>query len=700
MAGSRLDRFTELFGRECSPFGDPNEFYKSILLDAKKCPPPTVDSKPNESEASVWTIADAVDLYRVDQWGADYVGINDSGHVVLYPDGQEAHKVDLHEIVTGLHERGINTPVLLRFSDIINHRLHAINNAFQVAIRENDYSGNYQAVYPIKVNQQHQIVEEIAQCGRGLGFGMEVGSKPELLAVMAMTASNPNQLIVCNGFKDAQYIEAVILAHKLGRRIVPVIENIRELDRIIATSEKYDVRPTIGARVKLATTGSGRWGSSTGTKSKFGMTTTELLRAVESLKQHDMIDCLDLLHCHTGSQHQDIATIKSAVTELAHTFVQLRKLDARLSYLDIGGGLGVDYMGGRADAASSMNYTLEEYASDVVYRIGSVCDAAGIKPPTIVTECGRAMAAYSSVLVFDVLGSTGPTDIIGPGLGTDATVPELINPDAPQPVRDLQSALSIVQSPTPHLVACYHDAMRALDEVNTLYSLGYLTLEQRAISERMFWMICQHIQIACASLEETPDELSELDELMSDVYFCNFSIFQSLPDAWAIDQFFPIMPISRLDEEPRRQAILGDITCDSDGKIGAYIDPESGIASTLSVHELDSENIYYMGAFLVGAYQETLGDLHNLFGDAHTVHIKLDKDGWAIDELIRGDTVRQVLSYVQYNTNELVRALEKECESGVRKGALTVPEARTMQRFYESGLEGYTYLDPDIELTY
>lgn len=652
------------------------------------------------SGTAPWTIAHAADLYRVDQWGAGYVGINDAGHVVLHPSGQLAIDIDLHEIVTGLHERGINTPVLLRFSDITEHRLHAINNAFQQAIRENDYNGNYQAVYPIKVNQQHQIVQEIAQCGRRLGFGMEVGSKPELLAVMAMTASNPNQLIVCNGFKDAQYIEAVILAHKLGRRIVPVIENLRELDRIIATAEKYGVRPTIGARVKLATTGSGRWGSSTGTKSKFGMTTTELLRAVESLKQHGMINCLDLLHCHTGSQHQDIATIKSAVTELAHTFVQLRKLDARLSYLDIGGGLGVDYMGGQADAACSMNYTLEEYASDVVYRIGSVCDAAGIKPPTIVTECGRAMAAYSSVLVFDVLGSTGPTDIIGPSIGPDAIGPDWIEHDTPQPVKDLESALSIVQSTTPHLVACYHDAMRAIDEVNTLFSLGYLTLEQRGVSERMFWMICQHIQIACATLEEIPDELRELDELMSDVYFCNFSIFQSLPDAWAIDQFFPIMPISRLDEEPRRQAILGDITCDSDGKIGSYINPEGGITSTLPVHELDPEQIYYMGAFLVGAYQETLGDLHNLFGDAHTVHIKLDKDGWAIDELIRGDTVRQVLSYVQYNATELARALEKECELGVRVGSLTVPEARTMQRFYESGLEGYTYLDPDIELTY
>jgi len=641
-----------------------------------------------------WLIEDARELYRIDQWGAGYIGINDAGHVTLHPGETQGPSVDLHEIVTGLYERGINTPVLLRFGDIIKHRLNAINNAFQHAIKENEYTGEYQAVYPIKVNQQHQIVNEIARHGRGLGFGLEVGSKPELLAVMAMTASNPNQLIVCNGFKDAQYIEAVILAHKLGRRIVPVIENLRELDRIITTAELYAVRPTIGARVKLAATGSGRWGSSTGTKSKFGMTTTELLRAVDKLRDHDMLDCFDLLHCHSGSQHQDIATIKSAVTELAHTFVQLRSLGAGLSYLDIGGGLGVDYMGGRADTASSMNYTLDEYASDVVYRIGSVCDAAGTKHPIIVTECGRAMAAYSSILVFDVLGSSGPTDIINPSINPDA-----IKPNDPQPVRDLESTLKLIQGEDPHYVASYHDAMRARDETTTLFSLGYLTLKQRADSECMFWTICDHIQRACLSMEEIPDELIEIDELMSEVYFCNFSIFQSIPDAWAIDQFFPMMPISRLNERPDRRAVLADITCDSDGKIGSYIDPDGGIASTLPVHELAPDDIYYMGAFLVGAYQETLGDLHNLFGDAHTIHITLDDDGWAIDELIRGDTVRQVLSYVQYNASDLARILERECEAGVRTRSLTVPEARTMRHFYESGLDGYTYLDPDIELT-
>lgn len=661
-----------------------------------KAAPTTPAVLPTDSVRSSdeWTAQDASDYYRVPQWGGGYVGVNDAGHLQLQPGGESGPEVDLHEIVSGLYERGINTPVLLRFSDIIEHRLNSINSAFQSAIKDNDYRGAYQAVYPIKVNQQHQIVNEIAHYGRSHGFGMEVGSKPELLAVMAMTTTNPNQLIVCNGFKDAQYIEAVILAHKLGRRIIPVIENLRELDRIIDTAERYGVRPTIGARVKLATTGSGRWGSSTGTKSKFGMTITELLRAVETLREHGMVDCLDLIHCHSGSQHQDIGTIKSAVTELTHTFVQLRKLGAKLTYLDIGGGLGVDYMGGRADAASSMNYTLDEYASDVVYRVGSVCDAADMEHPTIVTECGRAMAAYSSLLVFDVLGSSGPSDIINPPVEVGT-----IQHDAPQPVRDLDATLQIVQGDAPHLVASYHDAMRARDEATTLFSLGYLTIEELAFAERLFWTICEHIQIACRGLEVIPDELSDIEELMSEVYFCNFSIFQSLPDSWAIDQFFPMMPISRLNERPDRRAILADITCDSDGQINDYINPEGGLAPTLPVHKLNSDDIYYIGAFLVGAYQETLGDLHNLFGDAHTVHIKLDENGWAIDELIRGDTVRQVLSYVQYDASDLARALERECEQGVRAKSLTVSEARTMRRFYESGLEGYTYLDPDIELT-
>lgn len=645
-----------------------------------------------------WSIRDAIDQYRVDQWGGGYVGINEHGHVELLPQGESGPKVDLHEIVTGLYERGINTPVLLRFGDIIDHRLNSINDAFQRAIKENEYTGEYQAVYPIKVNQQHQIVEEIARCGQELGFGMEVGSKPELLAVMAMTASNPKQLIVCNGFKDAQYIEAVILAHKLGRRIVPVIENLTELERIISISDRYGVRPSIGVRVKLAVTGSGRWGSSTGTKSKFGLTTTELLGAVEMLSKHEMLDCLELLHCHSGSQHQDIGTIKSAVTELTHTYVQLRGLGANLKYLDIGGGLGVDYMGGRADAGSSMNYTLEEYASDVVYRIGSVCDAAGVDHPIIVTECGRAMAAYSSVLIFDVLGSSGPSNIIAAGDGQRAE-PGKADPKVPQPLRDLEATFVEMQGESPALVVSFHDATRARDEATTLFSLGYLTLEQLAESERLFWSICELIQHGCEDMDVIPEELSGIGELMSEVYFCNFSIFQSLPDTWAIDQFFPIMPICRHIEKPTRRAILADITCDSDGKIGSYIDPEGGISKTLPVHKLNSDSIYYMGVFLVGAYQETLGDLHNLFGDVHTVHITLDEKGWGIGEIIRGDTMSQVLSYVQYNPTDLARTLQRECEIGVRTGTLTIAESRVMQHFYKSGLDGYTYLDPDVELT-
>ena len=631
-------------------------------------------------------------MYRIDDWGAGYAGISELGHVEISPMGPCGMKVDLYELVIGLRERDINTPVLLRFSDLIGHRLRSINDAFQRSIKDNEYYGSYQAVYPIKVNQQHQIVSEIARYGHELGFGMEVGSKPELLAVMAMTASDPKQLIVCNGFKDAQYIEAVILAHKLGRRIVPVIENHSELEQIISTAERYEVRPPIGIRVKIVASGSGRWEESTGTKSKFGLTTTELLRAVEMLREHGLLDCLQLLHCHSGSQHQDISTIKATVTELTHTYVQLVGLGANLKYIDIGGGLGVDYVGGRSNEESSMNYSLDEYASDVVYRIRSVCDASGVDHPTIVTECGRAMTAYSSVLVFDVLGSSGPADIITTGDGQRITHGQ-VEATAPQPLRDLDSTLADMHADPSNLVAPYHDAIRARDEAMTLFSLGFLTLEQRATSERLFWTICELIQQSCAALDRVPDELQDIDELMSEVFFCNFSIFQSLPDSWAIDQFFPIMPICRLDEQPDRRAILSDITCDSDGKIRDYLNPDGGVGSTLPVHALQPGDDYTMAAFLVGAYQETLGDLHNLFGDAHTVHISLDEQGWNIEELIRGDSIRQVLSYVQYDAKDLARTLERECEASVRSGSISVAEARVMRHFYESGLDGYTYLD-------
>ncbi len=658
-------------------------------------PEPTIkQSNPDTPEPSGWTVADSEECYRTSRWGQGYFQIGDEGYLQALPKGSDGPAVDLHEIIAGLSERGIKTPVLLRFSDIVNHRLTAIRDAFANAIQENNYKGKYLAAYPIKVNQQRQVVEEIANYGHKLGFGLEVGSKPELLAVMAMTIDTPDQIIICNGFKDAQYIEAVILAHKLGRKIIPVVENIKELRLIINFAEKHGVRPRIGVRVKLASTGSGRWGSSVGIKSKFGLTISELLQAVGTLKRHDMLDCLDLLHCHSGSQHQDIGTIKRAITELVHVFVQLRETGATLSYLDIGGGLGVDYQGSVSDRASSMNYTLEEYASDVVYRIGSVCDAQKTAHPTIITECGRAMVAYSSVLIFNVLGSTGPCDLVD----HDLTVP-VDDLEAPQPLRDLRNAITELREQNPRIVEIYHDTTRAREDAMSLFSLGYLALEERAEIERIFWTICSLLQRRCKLLEDVPEPLEDIDDLMSETYFANFSLFQSLPDTWAIDQLFPIMPIHRLEEEPGQRAVFADITCDSDGKVDSFISDYGEPEHTLRVHELQGDAPYYFGVFLVGAYQETLGDLHNLFGDPHAVHIELDGTDWSIAEIVKGDSISEVLSYVQFEPDRLARSLAKECERAVKRKDMSVRESQILTQFYETGLNGYTYLNHDNQLT-
>jgi arginine decarboxylase len=646
------------------------------------------EPKPSGGGAPRWTVGDAAELYRVEQWGAGYFGVNDQGHVVAYPYPEEGDlsEVDLLEVVEGLRQRGIGAPVLLRFTDVLEHRLRHINAAFASAIEENAFRGRYRAVYPIKVNQQHHVVEELSRYGRELGVGLEVGSKPELLAVMAMSAGAHSPLIVCNGFKDAQYIEAVVLASKLGREIVPVVENLDELRLIIEHAERYEVRPAIGVRVKLASEGAGRWKGSSGSKSKFGLFMSELLEAVAELRRHDMLDSLRLLHCHNGSQVQDIRVIKSALTELAHVYVELKKMGAGLEILDIGGGLGVDYRGERSNTDSSMNYSVEEFASDVVYRVGRICDAAEIDHPDIVTECGRAMVAYSSVLVTDVQGSTGPAHFVDPPDLTDLDTPRA---KIPQPLLDLHDAYESVEEG--RLLECYHDALTARESALSLFSLGYLTLPMRAAMERLFWATCARLREARERFDDDAEELLQLDAVLSDVYFCNFSLFQSLPDAWAIDQLFPIMPIHRLREEPSRKAILADITCDSDGKLDQFIG-DGETTSTLDVHPLDGSP-YYLGIFLVGAYQETLGDLHNLFGDTHAVHIRLDDEGeWAIEEVVKGDTSAEVLAYVQFDTQRCARDLQRDCERAVKRGRLSAEETRRLMSFYEGGLNSYTYL--------
>ena len=639
--------------------------------------------------AQPWRVDDSLELYHVDAWGKGYFGINDAGHVVVRPDTTERNEIDLYEVVEGLLARDLTTPVVVRFSDILAHRLRRLHEAFAQAITENDYRNRYAAVYPIKVNQQRLVVEEVYRYGKEFGFGLEVGSKPELLAVMAMTENAPERLIICNGFKDDSYIEAVTLATKLGRTIIPVVENFEELGLILKHASGYQVRPRIGVRVKLFSEGSGRWSSTAGEKSKFGLFITEILELFNVLKAHDMLDCLQLVHCHPGSQLQDIRRIKDAINELAHVYAELKLMGAGLQYIDIGGGLGVDYDGSGTNFASSMNYTLNEYASDVVYRIASVCNARDIPHPMIVSESGRAVAAYHSVLIFDALGSSALDKfrVTGDRAEDYGGAEEL-----PQPVQDLFEAYRAVSER--RLVECYHDALTAREQVLQMFNLGLLSLEFRGLAERLYWATCARIRDYCRKLQRLPEELEDLESILSDTYFCNFSVFQSLPDSWAIDQLFPILPIHRLDERPTRTAVLADITCDSDGKIDHFVSLRD-VKRTLELHELRPDEKYYLAVFLVGAYQETLGDLHNLFGDTHVVHVRLhDEGGWWIEEIVKGDTANKVLEYMEYDVAELYPALARDCERAIRDGRMTLAESQALKRFYENELDGYAYLEP------
>ena len=626
-----------------------------------------------------WSVHDASELYEVSRWGHGYFSVNEAGHVQVHPTKEPSKAIDLKELVDRLQLRGISLPLLVRFTDILEHRLGEIHGAFQAAITQHQYQGGYSCVYPIKVNQQRQVVEEVLNFGRKYRFGLEAGSKPELLAVVAL-ADNETP-IICNGFKDAEYIETAMLAQKIGRNIIPVVEKYTELGLILEAAEKIGVRPQIGMRVKLASRGSGRWQSSGGFRSKFGLTVTEIMRGLEELKGRGMQDCLKLLHFHLGSQITNIRIVKGALNEGARVYTELARLGAGLQYLDVGGGLGVDYDGSQTNFESSMNYTLEEYANDVVYHVQTVCDEAGVAHPTIISESGRAVVAYHSVLVFNVLGVSG--------FG-DEKVPQTANPDWEQPLVDLIETYNNVTGR--NALEAFHDAQQALDMALSLFNGGYLPLEQRSMAENLFWAILTKLQRLTQSMADVPEDLQNLDEQLSDTYFCNFSLFQSIPDSWAIKQLFPVMPIHRLNEKPANHAVLGDITCDSDGKLDRFVDRRD-VKKTLPLHAAAGAP-YYLGVFLVGAYQEILGDLHNLFGDTHAVHVSLDQHGAArLDALVKGDTVKEVLDYVEFDAETLLRKLRTDVETAVREGRMDYEGAGRLLRFYEDGLHGYTYLE-------
>jgi arginine decarboxylase len=629
-----------------------------------------------------WTLADSIETYEIRTWGAQYFSVSDKGHVVVHANGAEGHAADLKELVDEVRRRGIGLPLLLRFTNILKKRVVELNEAFRRAIAEYGYKAEYRGVYPIKVNQVANVVDQILKAGRPYHYGLEAGSKPELLAVMALQ-DDPEALIICNGYKDEEYIESALLASKLGRTVILVVEKLSELPLIAQVSKRVGVRPKIGIRAKLSSRGAGKWESSGGDRSKFGLSSSELLEAMTFMRENALLDCFELLHFHLGSQISAIRSFKNALREAGRFYVELSKAGAPLRYLDVGGGLGVDYDGSQTNFSSSMNYTMQEYANDIIYSMRELCDAEDVQHPSIVSESGRAVVAHHAVLVVDVLGTLE---------FESRAIPEHLPADAAPVVKNLWATYK--ELTRKNLLEAFHDAVDFKEESLQLFNLGHLSLNQRVLAENIFWGICHRVLRLGKEVGEVPEELQGLERTLSDTYFCNFSVFQSLPDSWAIDQLFPVMPIHRLNEEPTRRAVLADITCDSDGKIERFIDRRD-VKDVLELHPLKGED-YYVGIFLVGAYQEILGDMHNLFGDTNDVQVTITDDGgYIIEHVEPGDTVTEVLKYVSYNREDLVARLRRSAEQALRAGKITLEESRYLLRSYEEGLAGYTYLERD-----
>ncbi|MBR5083752.1 MAG: biosynthetic arginine decarboxylase [Prevotella sp.] len=627
-----------------------------------------------------WTIEDSKELYNINGWGINYFGVNDTGHVYVSPCKDETH-IDLHEVMCELALRDVAPPVLLRFPDILDNRIEKTASCFKKAAEEYEYKGENFIIYPIKVNQMQPVVEEIISHGRKFNLGLEAGSKPELHAVIAVQCQS-DSLIICNGYKDQSYIELALLAQKMGKRIFIVVEKLNELNVIARAAKKLNVKPNLGIRIKLATSGSGKWEESGGDASKFGLTSSELLEALELLDKKGMHDCLKLIHFHIGSQITKIRRIQAALREASQFYVQLHKMGYNVEFVDCGGGLGVDYDGTRSPSSeSSVNYSIQEYVNDCIYTFVEAANRDGIQHPNLITESGRSLSAHHSVLVIDVLET--------------ATLPEMAEEFEPEEgahklVRDLYDIWDNLNPRS--MLEDWHDAEQIREEALDLFNHGIIDLQTRAEVESMYWSVSREINSIAKHLKHVPEELKGLDKILADKYFCNFSLFQSLPDSWAIDQLFPIVPIQRLDERPTRSATLQDITCDSDGKITNFV-TNRHISNILPVHTLRKNEPYYLGVFLVGAYQEILGDMHNLFGDTNAVHISVKDGGYHIDQIIDGETVEEVLAYVQYNPRKLVRQLEIWVAKSVKQGKISLEEGKEFLSNYRSGLYGYTYLE-------
>jgi len=631
----------------------------------------------------MWTVQDSKELYNLVEWGSGYFDVNDKGNVVVQPTRSPESGIDLKVLIDELQGRGISLPILVRFSDILEKRIEEICLSFENATREFGYRAPYRGVYPIKVNEQRHVVEAIVQSGARYHFGLEAGSKPELLAVLGMI-EDPEALVVCNGYKDDEYIEIALLGRKLGINVILVVEKYNELEAILRASERLGVEPSIGMRIRLSSKGAGKWEASGGDRSKFGLGPVEALRAVQLLRDRDKLDCFKLLHYHLGSQICSVRRLRAALREAGRYYVELRRAGANLLYLDVGGGLAVDYDGSRTNFASSANYTVQEYANTVVYEIQGVCDEAEVEHPIIVSESGRALTAYHSILVTNVLGVTE--------IQTNHVDPGVVGEDAPQQVCDL---LEIHQSVSrKNYQESYHDAQDLRDQLLDLFNLGYVSLHWRAVGESIYWATLGKIWRVALEVDYVPDEFEDLDRLLSDIYFCNMSVFQSLPDSWAIGHIFPILPIHRLHERPDRRAVLADITCDSDGRIERFVDLRD-VKKTLPLHTLRNDDEYLLGIFLVGAYQEILGDLHNLFGDNNAVLISWDEETrtYRIDHVEDGDTVNDVLHYVQQSRERLVNRFRGRVERAVRAKEVSIEAAREMIHRYRMGFDGYTYME-------
>ena len=642
----------------------------------------------NDSRPPPWDIQAARNLYNIQSWGAPYFDINEAGHVVARPLQEAGASVDVTDVIEEAKGRGLKFPLLIRFQDLLRHRVESVNLAFRNSIKEFNYQGAYRGVFPIKVNQLREVVEEILDAGKPYNFGLEVGSKPELFAGLALQ-NQAGSLIICNGYKDAEFIRMALLGIKLGKRVIIVVEKLEELKFVIAISRQFGVEPIIGIRARLLSKGMGKWAESGGENAKFGLSTAELLAATDLLKTECLSHCFKLLHFHIGSQVPDILTVKKAVQEASRFYGKLYKMGFQIEYLDVGGGLGVDYDGSRSAFDSSTNYTLQEYTNDIVYYVGDVCNAEKVPHPDIVSESGRAIVAHHSVLIVEVFGAIEKSrPSLGPPYGENEhpLVKELL---------DIRKNLCKLNK-----LEAWHDALERKDDAHQMFTLGMMDLPDKAKIENLYWEISSEVVQSFRGQAYVPEEIRKLEDSLGDQYLCNFSVFQSLLDNWALGQLFPIMPVNRLTECPTREATLVDITCDSDGQINKFIDLRD-VRDTLPLHALNLNGNglpepYYLGFFLMGAYQDIMGDLHNLFGRVNEVHVFLDPDeaaGYYVEEVIDGATISEALTSVQYDENELKRQMKAQIDEAIKADKMKPSEGMRLLDEYERGLKAYTYLN-------